>query len=98
MKRVIHFSFNQATTTWWSLSFAIHAQNILFHGQPFARAHCSTSRCPPNAADEHVSASHRQAVRTQPLQHLEAPASCRCLTKAFLIRQATSPLQARHGA
>ena len=60
MKRVIHFSFNQATTTWWSLSFAIHAQNILFHGQPFARAHCSTSRCPPCAAYMHVHLFHGQ--------------------------------------
>ena len=30
------------------------------HGQPFARNHCSTSRCPPNAANAHVSSLHGQ--------------------------------------
>jgi hypothetical protein len=28
------------------------------HSQPFYRAHCSTSRCPPLAASRHVPLSH----------------------------------------
>ena len=31
-----------------------------FHGQPFARDHCSPSRCPFHAANAHVHVSHRQ--------------------------------------
>ena len=44
------------------------------HGQPFARAHFSTSRWPPNAAYEHVFASHgqlaalRRSALARPLQ------------------------------
>ena len=33
---------------------------VAFHAQPFARAHCVTSRCPPFAASEHVYLSHGQ--------------------------------------
>jgi hypothetical protein len=46
-----------------------------FHGQPFARDHCSPSRCPFHAANAHVHVSHRQpAVRARPLQHIEVAA------------------------
>ncbi len=34
-----------------------HGTNTWFHTQPWARAHWSTSRCPPSAANAQVSAS-----------------------------------------
>jgi hypothetical protein len=67
-------SCNQVYTS--SLSFAADMHLNQFHGQPFARAHRSTSRCPPNAAPRHVSTSHR---------HPFARAHCstsRCLPSA----------------
>ena len=46
-----------ATTRWFGRP---RKASCAFHGQPFARAHCSNSRCPPSAALVHVFASHGQ--------------------------------------
>ena len=44
------------------------------HGQSCARAHRSTSRCPPSAAAQHVPRVPRAVVLPRPLQHLQVPA------------------------
>ena len=43
-----------------SSSFLSSESPLHISGHPFARSHCSTSRCPPSAALQHVHSSHGQ--------------------------------------
>ena len=52
-------SISARSTVSWPFLVATYSP-FSSHGQPFARAQCSTSRCPPSAAAEHVSSSHGQ--------------------------------------
>ena len=58
-------------SSWPPCAAAQHVSS--FHGQPFSRAHCSTSRWPRHAASLHVRSSHGQP-RARPLERLEVAA------------------------
>ena len=48
-------------------------------GQPFACAHCSTSRCPPSAANLHVCSSHGQPSLRAHCSISRCPPSAACV-------------------
>ena len=71
--QLLAFTYASTSSPFWILRIVARTAAVIVnpsHGQPCARVHTNTSRCPSQAARAHVNSSHGQPC---PRKHLQVP-------------------------